>query len=85
MVCEATGRVSTRARLIHNAVEIASEARALSHGDVTLEMLATLEKQALELVDRWETANAGEIARQLLQMLRKEDRPKRRRQASPTF
>ena len=56
----------TRAQLIHNAVEIASTSRELSHDGVTLDMMASFEKRAVELADRWATATAADIAAQLL-------------------
>jgi hypothetical protein len=55
-----------RARLIHNAVEIASKSRALSHDDVTVDMMASFEKRAIELADRWDDATVADIAAQLL-------------------
>lgn len=65
---------STKARLIHNAVEIASASRELSHDDVTLEMMASFEKRSMELADRWANATAGDIAAQLLRELKRKVR-----------
>jgi hypothetical protein len=69
---------TTRASLIRHAVEIACESRSLSHGEVSSEIKGLLGVQAAELADRWGTADAIDIATELLRWLRK-DAPVNRR------
>jgi hypothetical protein len=56
-------------RVVYNAVEIAMQSRALSHGDICEGMHQQLTARAAELVARRKTCAAVEIAMELLRGL----------------
>jgi hypothetical protein len=70
-------------RLLRNAVRIAYETRQLSHDDVTLEMMALLERRAVRLVNKMPRAGAAMIACELLRGLNENKEHRRRRPSKP--
>ena len=70
-------------RLLRNAVRIAYETRQLSHDDVTLEMVALLERRAVRLASKMPKAGAAMIACELLSGLNENKEHRRRRPQKP--
>jgi hypothetical protein len=67
------------ARTIHNAVHLASETRELSHEDVSLDMMAALERHAIRLCKEHPAWTATQLAGELLRELNAGKSHRRRR------